>query len=487
MRFRRLKNVMELIALAGALTFTFAAQTNNASEPNEFPCKGETRVQELRWLDEQMKALVRRWGMPGASFAVVKDNRVLMARGYGFADVENRQPVEPEHSLFRIASISKSITALATLKLVEAGKLQLDNKVFDVLNVEVPATSIDRRLHEVTVRQLMDMTAGWDKERSGDPILQPYIRRAARRLHAPAPADFDTTMRYVLCKRLDFQPGSRFAYSNFTYGVLGKLIEHASKQNYESYVREALFTPCGVQLYRAHTREEDRLPNEVKYYAPLEPPARALLPGQRKKVPAPYGRAYLEADLPMIGWLATAPELATLCDRCLSDDQLINDRTRAQITTPPPCWHNKRTFFSMGWEVTTDRDGRPTFFKDGTLPGTRAFVQHTADGITWVALFNGRPPQKKSDAFATQLKEVVSQGLDLLPERRAQRTDRRSEGGTANRLLSPQSYYLLRSNFSLAYWRQVERSRRVDVSQRTPTPSSARQTMPSHNPILYRG
>src|SRR6185437_9954966 len=149
---------------------------------------------------------------------------------------------------------------------------------------------LDQRLQRITVRDLLQMSAGWDKEHSGDPILQPYIFRAARRLHQSTPADFDTTMKYMFTRKLDFDPGSRFAYSNFEYGLLGKVIERVSGTDYESFVQQAVFEPAGVKLYKGHTRAEDRLPDEVVYYAPLEKAARPLLPAETRRVPAPYGR-----------------------------------------------------------------------------------------------------------------------------------------------------------------------------------------------------
>ncbi|HEY9789722.1 MAG TPA: serine hydrolase domain-containing protein [Candidatus Obscuribacterales bacterium] len=413
------KTAVELFALALALA-TSLAQTFYASEPHDFPVSGEPVPKHLRWLDEHAKSLVRHWAIPGGAIAVYKDGQLVFARGYGYADIDKHQPVNPTTSLFRIASLSKPITAAAVMKLEEQGRLNMDDKALNLLDAtSLPTVKKDKRLSGITVKDLLNMTAGWDRERSGDPILQPYIRRAARHFHTGSAADFDTTLRYVFSKRLDFTPGTRFAYSNFTYGLLGKIIERQSGKDYVSFVRENIFNPCGVQLYPGRTLAQDRWPDEVAYYAPLEPQARPFLPCRERLVGAPYSRAYMEADVPMLGWLASAPNLAKLFDKLFADEQVLSPESKAQIVECPDvaCWRGKRRFFSMGWEVIKDRQGRIILYKDGTLPGTRAFVEHTADGITWVALFNARPPEQKPDKFAKQLQDLMSTGLDSLPSK----------------------------------------------------------------------
>ena len=87
---------------------------------------------ELKPFDELMEGFVRDNELPGAALAVAKDGRLVYARGFGYADVEKKQSVQPE-SLFRIASISKPFTAVATLQLVEQGRLALDTPVFGLL------------------------------------------------------------------------------------------------------------------------------------------------------------------------------------------------------------------------------------------------------------------------------------------------------------------------------------------------------------------
>lgn len=426
---RNAKILAEVCALLSVLMFCFAP-SDIAGEPTDVPVTGAPPPRELHGLDSSIKQLVSKWNVPGAAVAVMRGGRLIFSRGYGYADLDDYEIIDPHRSLFRIASVSKPITAAATLRLVQDGKISLDDKAFDILNdlQPAPGARVDNRLQKITIRDLLNMSAGWDKTKSGDPILQPYIARAAKRLRLNGPADFDTTARYMMGRKLDFVPGAKFAYSNFTYGLLGKVIERVSGKPYEDYVRETLFEPAGVQLYQGHTRKEDRLPNEVLYYAPLEAKARSFLPTNRKHVEAPYARAYLETDLPMLGWVATAPELASLFDHVLSDDHLLSPEIREKILERPSmaCWQGRKRYFSMGWEVESDGSGHFTLFKDGTLPGTRAFVEHTPDGITWVALFNSRPPQKQPDRFALQIKQLMASTVDAIGGNRNAHLPRRS-------------------------------------------------------------
>lgn len=367
-----------------------------------------TRVGADSDVSGQLQTLIERYDIPGGAIAIVKDGRLLLAAASGSADVDEHQPVVAEKSLFRIASISKSITAACILNLVEQGKLRLDDKAFSLLKLHnQPA---DSRINEITVSELLNMTAGWDKERSGDPILQPYIRKAARHFGERGPADFDTSLDYVLGKPLDFAPGTRFAYSNFAYGVLGKIVEEVSGTSYETYARGNIFQPAAIELTAGRTAIDQRQPNEVIYYAPHEHRARRLLPGQGPLVPRPYGRVYLEADLPMVGWLATAPQLAMLFDQLCGDHGIIGVAMKQQLFDPPArsCWQSAGKYFCDGFEVTALEDGRLILYKDGTLPGTRAFLKRTADGITCVALFNGRPSASaKLDKFALDTNHLL--------------------------------------------------------------------------------
>ena len=174
-----------------------------------------TPVEGMASFDTIIPDLMSKWQIPGGAVAVVKDGRLVYARGYGWADVETNESVQPD-SLFRIGSISKPITAVTILKLVEEGQLDLDAKVFELLDYLKPpdnATVVDSRINDITVRQLLYHSGGWDRELSFDPMFIPI--QAAEAVDALAPASCETVIRYMLGQPLDFSPGSQYAYSNF--------------------------------------------------------------------------------------------------------------------------------------------------------------------------------------------------------------------------------------------------------------------------------
>ena len=215
---------------------------------------------ELTALDEQIAKLMEKEAVPGGALAVVKNGRLVYARGYGLADRDAGKPVQPD-SLFRIASVSKPFTAAAILVLVERGRLDLNAKVLDVLRAadflprEKPT---DARWNQITISQLLHHTAGFDREKSFDPMFRSGEIAAATGTRPPA--DPIAIIRYMLTtQRLDFDPGTRYAYSNFGYCLLGRVIERLSGKKYEDAVRELILQPAGITRMRVgHTRLSER-------------------------------------------------------------------------------------------------------------------------------------------------------------------------------------------------------------------------------------
>ena len=224
-------------------------------------------VPEMVSYDRIMPALLAEWNVPGASVAVVKDERLVFARGYGLADTSSRSPVQPRHR-FRIASISKPVTAVAVLTLVEAGELRLEDRPFDLLDLApLPGTARDPRLAQVSIRHLLQHAGGWDRAVSGDPMFRP--RTVARAAGVASPPELEITMGYMLGRPLDFDPGARFAYSNFGYAVLGEVIERVTGMRYDDYVRGLLARAGVTSMALGKTRYADRHDDEVTYYGYL--------------------------------------------------------------------------------------------------------------------------------------------------------------------------------------------------------------------------
>ena len=208
--------------------------------------------------------------VPGISVAVASNGKLEFARGYGYADLAARQQVTPE-SLFRIASISKPITAVAILQLVEQDKLSLEDKVYDVLRfgaeIDAAGDAFDVRCRDITIRHLLEHRGGWDRDESFDAMFRSVA--FAEKLGVEPPAGPDTVIRAMLFQPLDFDPGHRYAYSNFGYCLLGRVIETLTDQTYEEYVKQNVLAPIGITEMRiGATRLDGRVDNEVRYYHP---------------------------------------------------------------------------------------------------------------------------------------------------------------------------------------------------------------------------
>src|SRR5678815_344992 len=254
--------------------------------------------------EQSVSDVMQKYSIPGGAVAVVRDGKLIYARGFGYANVENKTPVQPD-ALFRIASVSKPITSAAIMTLVEEGKLRLDDRVAPYIAhlAPPPGATVDPRWEQITIRHLLDHTAGWDRDKPNggfDPMFRPAIAAAA--VGAPAPASAETIIRYMKGMPLDFDPGTKFVYSNFGYAILGRVIERLSGMPYEEYVRTRVLQPVGANRTRlGRTRMSEALPGEVKYYMPGEPGLGLAAPGVPSvfpgggTAPVTYGGFYLEA------------------------------------------------------------------------------------------------------------------------------------------------------------------------------------------------
>src|SRR5262249_19003342 len=152
------------------------------------------------------------------------------------------------------------------LKLVEEGKLSLDQQAFALLKPlkPPPGARVDPRLLRITIRQLLNHSGGWDREKNGDPIN--WSLQISRRLGVPMPINEDHLIRFMLAVPLDFDPGTRQVYTNFGYVTLGQIVARVSGQPYEQYVRKTVLGPMGIKAMRMHDRENRYFKGEARRY-----------------------------------------------------------------------------------------------------------------------------------------------------------------------------------------------------------------------------
>jgi len=339
----------------------------------------------LKSFDDALEGHLREYGIPGGALAVVRDGRLVHAKGYGWADLEGKVPVAAD-SLFRIASLSKSITAVAVLKLVQDGRLDLDANAFPLLGLR--PEKADPRLADITVRHLLQHTGGWDREKSGDPMFMPF--RIAEAQGVPLPPDPAAILRYMATRPLDFDPGTRYAYSNFGYCVLGRIIEKASGQPYEDYVKKAVLAPMGITRMRlGKSLGDQRADGEVRYYPVTGHQARPVFGRVKdKEVPWPYGGFCLEAMDAHGGWLASAVDLVRFAS---SLDKVLDAKSLERMVSRPAGLKPEAAYYACGWMVRpVGSAGKRNLWHAGSLPGTSTLLVLRQDGLIWAALFNDR-------------------------------------------------------------------------------------------------
>jgi len=343
-------------------------------------------------------------GLKGVVLAIVKDEKLSFARGYGLADEQSGIPVTPYH-LFRLASVSKLITAVAVMKLVENSKISLESKVFGkygILNDEQFLQIKDSRLEKITIRNLLNHSGGWTQN-WGDLAFLP--KAVSKGVGDPLPVNIDSYIKFVTTHRVHFEPGTNSVYSNLGYLILGKVIAKVSGTDYESFVRKAVLEPAGItDMHLGGSFREEALPNEVTYYQPEDGKPVESFDGSGRMVPKTYGGNDIHLLGSAGGWLASPIDLMKLVVvidnnpdiHDIITSESIREMTRVDSTGLDP----------LGWRGTTEGG---EWWRTGTLPGTSALVKRQPDGISWVILSN--TSNYKGPRLAVEMDRVMSRIL----------------------------------------------------------------------------
>jgi N-acyl-D-amino-acid deacylase len=356
-----------------------------------------------------MTSLMTKWHIPGGQLAVSKDGRLVLAHGYGLADIEHEQQVQPD-SLFRIASLTKAFTAAGVLLNVEQGRLDLAT-AFSLLPQysAPPGATVDPRLSTITVRELLHHTGGWDRDNSFDPMFaSPRISKA---MGTPPPADCPTTIRYMMGQPLDFDPGTKYAYSNFGYCVLGRIIESVSGQSYADFTANQVLAPAGITRMReGKSLAKDRASGEVRYYDyPGASLATSVFPSPPTEVPGPYGGFNLEAMDSHGGWIASSVDLLKLVNSLdgLRPPTLLQPSSMALMTgrPDPPVTQRTPVYYGMGLEIRKLEGGQENWWHEGGLDGSETEMARYANGAAFAVLFNSRP--ENSDGFGADIDQML--------------------------------------------------------------------------------
>ena len=262
-------------------------------------CMGAARAQlplngsddpDFAGVDTAAISYLEKYGQPGTSVVIALGDRIIYAKGYGWADRELRIPTSPWHE-YRLASVSKTFTATAVMRLVEQGRVQLDAPAWTYVSAFMAAEPADARLRQVTVRQLLTHTWGLDRAVSADPMGGWYTE------NGQTLTSCKDVLRYRLLRMtLDFAPGARYAYNNSGFCWLGLIAETVDGRPLDAQLTAALGPePLSTGRVRiGSTLPSMYTPAEVRHYdragAPLGRPVPGLYPAPvPAQVPRPDG------------------------------------------------------------------------------------------------------------------------------------------------------------------------------------------------------
>jgi CubicO group peptidase (beta-lactamase class C family) len=301
----------------GSARFAAIAVGDDAILPRAWNAAGPVARPEI---DNMMKAIMTRSGVRQASLAIVKGARLVHARGYTFA--EAGWPVTQPTTFFRLASVSKTVTALGIYRLIEGGKLKLSDRIQDILRLRTPAGGApkDKRFAEVTIEQLLAHRSGINANAFfGAVAVRDAFAKAQPHKAWHLPVTTEMTDAFVAGLDLVSPPGAASNYNNCGYYLLGRVV---AKLNGETTALAALqkhvLDPLGIKRLRhARSLVTDQSPDESRYsinsnaeHARDIPLRQSVMSDAQPLVPVGYGSGQLELGEGAGGFSAAMTDLA---------------------------------------------------------------------------------------------------------------------------------------------------------------------------------
>lgn len=305
----------------------------------------DTSNQVFTNFDNAILSKMNLYNAPSISIAIVKNEKLVYLKSYGKSDIEANTTASND-DLYRIASVSKPITVIAILKLVQDGLVSLDQKVFGsgaILGNDFGAVPQGSKKDLITVRHLLDHKSGWTNV-PDDPMF-----RANNITQKQLITDL------LANRNLSTNPGSTYYYSNFGYCILGRVIEKITGLTYEEYVKNKILTPCNIYNMKiGGSTLTERSVNEVKYY-------------QSEFSPYIMNIARFDSHG---GWIASSKDLARLMVK-IDRNTIRPDIISANLL-------NQFYFGYTNW------------VHFGSIPGTSSILQRIDNNLSYVMLTNTR-------------------------------------------------------------------------------------------------
>ena len=229
---------MKKITLLLVLFIVFScSSSDDATTPNDNP---STTQVDMASVDSKVTAFMTTYNVPGASLAITKNGKLVYAKGYGKANTATGENVT-KNSLFRLASVSKTYTGIAIMKLIQEGQFTLESNVFgpgSILGNDYGTLPFNSNVLNMKVKHLLQHTSGsWGSATGGD-VIDQYPTYTYKQL-------FD----WILDTRPNPNaPGTTYDYTNVGYSLLGRIIEKKSGKTYINYIKQDVLAPIGVTL-----------------------------------------------------------------------------------------------------------------------------------------------------------------------------------------------------------------------------------------------
>ncbi|MEG0725001.1 MAG: serine hydrolase domain-containing protein [Mucinivorans sp.] len=343
---------------------------------NQIVQNSDSDIPQAERFDKTVESFLREWQIEGASLAIMKDGNLIYSKGYGLADKASNDSVEVRH-LFRVASVSKLITAVGIMHLVERGLLSLNSTVFGPKGIMREYNNYtDKRVEKITIENLLRHQGGFSI-RAGDPAFD----GAKMGLHLPLTPK--SLIEYALSRTMRYAPGARTAYSNVGYVVLSQVIEHVTARPYEGYIRDSILAPIGCfDMHIGHSFPNQRHPNEVSYYEVAQAEDIPSCDGSGRMVPKSSGGNNIELLEGAGGWVASPVEMLRLVAAIDSDNsnpKILTKKSIRQMT------EYSKGYLPFGW-IKVNEQG--DWWRSGTMAGTSAMLRRQANGYTWMMVTN---------------------------------------------------------------------------------------------------
>jgi CubicO group peptidase (beta-lactamase class C family) len=329
----------------------------------------------------------RQFRVPAMSVGISRGGRFVYDHAGGMIDIQHSIQAQQD-TVFRIADLSKPITAVTIFSLIENGKLNLTDKVFGsgaILGTLYGKPPYKEYVADITVDNLLTHTAGGWAADANDPMLHNNGWDQAKLIAS--------TIENV---PLTSQPGTQWIYSNFGYCILGRVIEQVTGQPYATYVESNILAPCGISgMQIAKNSERDRASNEAIYY------------GQYSEEPYKINVSRMDST---DGWIASSTQLVQFLNHvggAPGIPSLLKPQTIQTMTTPAPAYPEGDARYARGWMVSGNGTG--AWWHSGSLPGSTSLMMRTPDGLCSAAICNTRTePHQEMDTALYQMMQDLA-------------------------------------------------------------------------------